>query len=64
MLKKKYHDYICDRSWPSVSTDYIAQLVAEKNGGQSGVYAATRFHLQIEECGRGAQLQSESTLLL
>jgi hypothetical protein len=30
--EKKYHYYICDRSDPWLSTDYLGAIVAEKNG--------------------------------
>ena len=32
--EKKYHDYICDRSGPRLSTDYLGAIVAEKNGAK------------------------------
>jgi hypothetical protein len=32
--EKKYHYYICDRSDPRLSTDYLGAIVAEKNGAK------------------------------
>jgi len=32
--EKKYHYYICDRSDPRLSTDFLGAIVAEKNGAK------------------------------
>jgi hypothetical protein len=49
--EKKYHDYICDRSDPRLSTDYLGAIVAEKNGAK-WFYAAKGFNSN-RECGGG-----------
>jgi hypothetical protein len=60
--EKQYHYYICDRSDPRLSTDYLGAIVAEKNGAK-WFFTTKGFNLN-RECSGGRPTARRNHLTL